>query len=371
MLLCDYCNAGYHLDCLTPPLSRVPAGDWVCPYCTELGISGKDVQERRALTPHPGRQVTLFRTKAQRERDAQARQLAGRLVQWTPRQAPFTSWGKGPFIGELQYVDDQHSRSRPLVATFVPGTGPAWDVTTAKRHLLPEGSPLALTAAATLGVLTVDLLSLDYWTALGTHLMGEPFSVEYARTLRTFTGHALQYYNEVSRPIPQAAATALKQAMAPGRYFRGMDSWGCRPAGTIHPLQGITKHLQVMSLEPSADFCLFPLDPRSHAHVADVSLPMDVYFTYVHHSILDALLPMQFKYCLAMVCALVPVSYFLNTNTVRDRWLNTLSANWLVRYVPVPGGRRPFVWLLLAKDVHAFANVDAATFARRRLPLQV
>ena len=29
---CPYCR-GYHYFCLSPPLSDVPAGDWVCPLC--------------------------------------------------------------------------------------------------------------------------------------------------------------------------------------------------------------------------------------------------------------------------------------------------------------------------------------------------
>ena len=33
MLLCDSCNGGYHIDCLTPPLSKVPEGAWFCPEC--------------------------------------------------------------------------------------------------------------------------------------------------------------------------------------------------------------------------------------------------------------------------------------------------------------------------------------------------
>ena len=33
MLLCDRCDRGYHLHCLTPPLGRVPAGQWCCPQC--------------------------------------------------------------------------------------------------------------------------------------------------------------------------------------------------------------------------------------------------------------------------------------------------------------------------------------------------
>uniref|UniRef100_A0A146L8A2 PHD and RING finger domain-containing protein 1 n=1 Tax=Lygus hesperus TaxID=30085 RepID=A0A146L8A2_LYGHE len=35
MLLCDRCEAGYHLDCLTPPLRAVPDGSWFCPRCTD------------------------------------------------------------------------------------------------------------------------------------------------------------------------------------------------------------------------------------------------------------------------------------------------------------------------------------------------
>ena len=34
MLLCDQCDHGYHLYCLSPPLPRVPAALWYCPQCT-------------------------------------------------------------------------------------------------------------------------------------------------------------------------------------------------------------------------------------------------------------------------------------------------------------------------------------------------
>ncbi|KAK4842027.1 hypothetical protein QYF36_014509 [Acer negundo] len=33
VLLCDTCDSGYHTYCLTPPLSRVPEGNWYCPSC--------------------------------------------------------------------------------------------------------------------------------------------------------------------------------------------------------------------------------------------------------------------------------------------------------------------------------------------------
>jgi hypothetical protein len=34
MLLCDNCNGGYHLFCLKPELTQVPAGNWYCPSCS-------------------------------------------------------------------------------------------------------------------------------------------------------------------------------------------------------------------------------------------------------------------------------------------------------------------------------------------------
>ena len=33
MLLCDRCDRGYHIHCLTPPLEAVPSGPWCCPQC--------------------------------------------------------------------------------------------------------------------------------------------------------------------------------------------------------------------------------------------------------------------------------------------------------------------------------------------------
>ncbi|XP_073981082.1 uncharacterized protein isoform X4 [Rhodnius prolixus] len=36
MLLCDRCDAGYHLDCLSPPLDSVPSGTWYCPLCSDF-----------------------------------------------------------------------------------------------------------------------------------------------------------------------------------------------------------------------------------------------------------------------------------------------------------------------------------------------
>lgn len=33
MLFCDDCDRGYHLYCLSPPLSEPPEGNWSCELC--------------------------------------------------------------------------------------------------------------------------------------------------------------------------------------------------------------------------------------------------------------------------------------------------------------------------------------------------
>ncbi|NXS11698.1 PHRF1 protein, partial [Neodrepanis coruscans] len=39
LLLCDGCDAGYHMECLNPPLSEVPVDEWFCPACVPMGAS--------------------------------------------------------------------------------------------------------------------------------------------------------------------------------------------------------------------------------------------------------------------------------------------------------------------------------------------
>uniref|UniRef100_A0A8C6I9C7 PHD and RING finger domain-containing protein 1 n=1 Tax=Mus spicilegus TaxID=10103 RepID=A0A8C6I9C7_MUSSI len=38
LLLCDGCDAGYHMECLDPPLQEVPVDEWFCPECTVPGV---------------------------------------------------------------------------------------------------------------------------------------------------------------------------------------------------------------------------------------------------------------------------------------------------------------------------------------------
>ena len=50
MLLCDACDTAFHMGCLKPKVTRVPSGDWFCPFCIEEHKSGeKPARWRMAL----------------------------------------------------------------------------------------------------------------------------------------------------------------------------------------------------------------------------------------------------------------------------------------------------------------------------------
>jgi histone demethylase JARID1 len=65
IILCDQCDRGCHLFCLTPPLEAVPQGHWVCPLCREADAAGGAFRE--------GQEVSLaeFEAAAREFRDRQ------------------------------------------------------------------------------------------------------------------------------------------------------------------------------------------------------------------------------------------------------------------------------------------------------------
>ena len=138
-ILCDNCNDAYHLRCLTPPLSRVPAGDWLCSDCLAQGVTRELLQEAREKAAmreqelvHPERY-----TPAQKE----ARELDGRLVirnfinPVTRRTKAY--WGKLYFLG--------HAGRKPLRVVYEDGDAEdCYTKELEKRgiQLQPEGTVL-------------------------------------------------------------------------------------------------------------------------------------------------------------------------------------------------------------------------------------
>ncbi|XP_015440228.1 PREDICTED: serine/arginine repetitive matrix protein 2 isoform X2 [Dufourea novaeangliae] len=79
MLLCDGCDCGYHLECLTPPMNEVPMEEWFCPECSQNSQNDAeaveiDLDEISDLMEEARRLgVSYGRTRAGMPQDAQPR----------------------------------------------------------------------------------------------------------------------------------------------------------------------------------------------------------------------------------------------------------------------------------------------------------
>ncbi|XP_054632559.1 PHD and RING finger domain-containing protein 1 isoform X2 [Dunckerocampus dactyliophorus] len=62
LLLCDGCDAGYHMECLTPPLDTVPVEEWFCPEC--VANSNNSEQENGTLSLSSTAHPTTSRTQS-------------------------------------------------------------------------------------------------------------------------------------------------------------------------------------------------------------------------------------------------------------------------------------------------------------------
>lgn len=72
LILCDGCDAPYHLACLKPTLSEIPEGDWFCPVCEHDKLV-KKLQEKIDEIDKHNQEIELAKTKlAQRRSNCMA-----------------------------------------------------------------------------------------------------------------------------------------------------------------------------------------------------------------------------------------------------------------------------------------------------------
>jgi site-specific DNA-cytosine methylase len=313
MLLCDSCNAGYHMACLKPPLKKVPENEWICTRCVSFGVTVEQVRRRDAGNPakHYG---VVFRSKTQRLRDTQARALEGRLIKWRPGKKH--AWGPGPFYGVLRYEGDNNSYPRPLWGEFEQGKEGPWTLAAALKLLLPEGFTVPLLAASV--SLQQPLMST---ATLVTGLM-EPV------------------------PISPEATEALKAALVSRCLAFGLDVWTVADA-VSHPLKGLVCHLAVNQPNrvgggASADpFSQLSLGGLAHQH------PVDVVFVAVDAvwvaEVVKAILPVASQ----LVCVLLPTRYLRSLEPATFQWLSELRQRGSVRFIPA--GEQE-CWVLIARS---------------------
>lgn len=139
MLLCDWCNGGWHTFCLDPMLQTIPEGDWVCDICRSEGITIQHIQQRRrvSMQQQPQQQqqpATLWPDAAMKARDQRAKELDGMLV--TCHLPQGDTWGR------VEYLGPQH-RPRYFKIWYADGS---WELAT---HRAVTGKRFSLQPAGT------------------------------------------------------------------------------------------------------------------------------------------------------------------------------------------------------------------------------
>ncbi|KAJ8542516.1 hypothetical protein ON010_g12297 [Phytophthora cinnamomi] len=83
IVLCDDCDAEYHVFCLSPPLPEVPEGTWYCPKCRvkypdfEAAAAGVRVKAEKLRTARAGGAATESAGTAQANEATNAGEVAG------------------------------------------------------------------------------------------------------------------------------------------------------------------------------------------------------------------------------------------------------------------------------------------------------
>lgn len=128
MLLCDGCDLGYHMQCLTPPLSEVPIDQWLCPNCDNLlsdvdylfsGITEMDSDvaiSTRGAVAREGRNVRSLRTHSVEQPSTSSGRQGSQL---NSDDVPSTSRGSRATLGSSSRATSTrrktsaHTRRRP------------------------------------------------------------------------------------------------------------------------------------------------------------------------------------------------------------------------------------------------------------------
>ena len=384
MLLCDYCGTGWHTHCLTPKLNTVPEGVWICPRCTELGVSEQQVLQRAQAAggqPEPEMAATrIFPSKAVRTRINKARALHNRVVQMHVPNGE--SRRKQLCWGRVEYLGDEH---RPWCYTVHFTNGYKENFTWAKLHKLvaPEGTEMptaepAAEAAMATAALPNGLSHLPRTWQLDTRegvlralellMPGEHGTAHATRLSRQMPGQPnfLQKPGQHTPGEPECVHTMpgevqrLLDALDFSTMHRILDPWsGTGGVAKMFRKAGVHVVTNDINSAHAADTHEDALQP-SFYHKLLQDGPIDAIVMSPWFAMLDLALPLAVLAASVVVCAHVPGHYFTNATGPRHQWLGNL----------VNSGRVQFIWGLPRGPMGrrcAWLIVFASTELRKKL----
>jgi transposase InsO family protein len=353
MLLCDNCNTGWHMSCLNPPLTRQPAGIWVCPRCTSDGVTVADVKALRASLPLPDSdehadiraEQQVFKHAEQVRSRHSSHVYDGRLICKPGRQGTRTRRSQPAKWGWLEAVP---SLKGYYLVKYTDGSSEQLESHVVEALLMPEGTQPPVADA-------------------------EQTSVAHASVLVTVHQPALIRAPDLST---RAGVRAALQELMPGdwsaisvpSFTADIPAVTCtsEEPGTHQPLLNLLDVSTVGSVAvlarstmPELSKQFTDLDiPVLHAPEHDLwlkpaTLAMPDVIVLGSGSFphaLDVTLPLAMRTARAAVCALVPCQYVHTPPLPRAEWLRSLSEHNRLSACMVPlhdRSRRNLMWLVV------------------------
>jgi len=357
MLLCDKCNNGYHMQCLTPPLLSIPKGDWLCPACVLRGevvsvrAKGKDAWYTPVSVGH-------------KRLDLSYRSLHGCRV----RKLFDVQGEKREFEGTVRY--DGFGPKNPLVVEWEDGEESVLTEAQVRKFRIKETATAAvmvsfsgLTLAphqSSMGAL-LSQLSLDWSTIHSVIALRRAFlpQLHLHRTLEYESGITFSAKSvEVQEKLAQQLVTFLKASVPPMVASEEVAAQERRHEQAVRFLFGSvdvsreftdvfmpfsTAVLSAAVKRRGSVVYGFPWASRTQSlqpsmyHEVARQLGSYVIITVPPVEVLDWLIPMLLAFSKSAAYILVPLSYVMDSSVFdRREFLSALVREERLAFLHVP-----------------------------------
>jgi hypothetical protein len=323
MLLCDSCDQGWHTYCLTPALTEVPRGDWICPQCVQAGVNITSNRTQRAEYAH------------KRDSRTPAKKTVGRMV-------------RASTVRPQQLVEQAEIPPRPLVSDSAtadrPLRGNQRGVTSVRLEQDVPRPPVSDNAATVAprrslrlspkGVAHVSMVQLpdsEFELVSGPGvlaalqvLMPGPWTLDHATAVAAHCEKDRLFYRVAQWEVDallrfldfNLSASIIDMCSGRGDIVKGLST---AFDGALSVVGNEKLHLL------PADYHLDPLQPSSFERIKS-SHGMHVIVSAPAAWALDLFLPLASRYARHMVCCLVPASYVCEFPAARVAWLADMAS---------------------------------------------
>jgi hypothetical protein len=315
MMLCDSCHTGWHAPCLNmPAVSDAPV--WVCPRCSDLGITADAVEPAPAPLPAPARD-SLFVSASNRKRDRAAKQMDGLAVtlqEGGPQGiARFISVDRRPFYFDVEYPDG-------TVVTRVSAT-----IVRRRHHPAPGAAQLPVSMAAHCLPEQWDLQTAGGLRTALQLLMPGPWSQPHLTRLANEISRTLQQpHNAARTPTGRGEVEALTAFIDFSQLGLVLDPWAGtgRVKEVLHPRGACVLDNDLDASTPAA-LHADALQPTFYTCISQTRT-IDAVVTSPWFTVLDLALPLAVHYTRTLVCMHVPGHYVTDAHPIRASYLQSL-----------------------------------------------